>query len=130
MSQVEQQVGEATDLESSLADFQRRFNESPRVGKLIKKWDRKVFVEATDTDSSYTMYVEAQEMRDVLPGPPPDMDDPFLVHLQATEATLVEIFSGRYNPSTALLDGVLSVFSNERDKVKLEAIAMVIWALG
>jgi len=117
-----------TDLKECLEDFQQRFNTNGRVRKLVKNWDRQVMVEATDTGAVYTMYVEDAEMRRIEEGRS-EGDDEYLVHLQATNETLMEIFSGNYNPSTALLDGMLSVFSNERDKVKLEACAMVIWGL-
>jgi hypothetical protein len=117
-----------TDLKACLDDFQQRFNTNGRVKKLVKNWDRQVMVEATDTGAIYTMYVEDAEMRRIEEGRS-EGDDEYLVHLQASNETLMEIFSGNYNPSTALLDGMLSVFSNERDKVKLEACAMVIWGL-
>jgi hypothetical protein len=121
-------VTEFTDLAECLEDFRERFNSNPRVAKLVKNWDRQVMVEATDTGATYTLVIEEQRIRSIDEGPA-DMDDDYLVHLQASYATLMEIFSGNYNPSTALLDGMLSVFSNERDKVKLEACAMVIWGL-
>ena len=117
-----------TDLKECLDDFQQRFNTNGRVRKLVKNWDRQVMVEATDTGAVYTMYIEDQELRRIEEARS-EGDDEYLVHLQASNETLMEIFSGNYNPSTALLDGMLSVFSNERDKVKLEACAMVIWGL-
>ena len=118
-----------TDLKECLEDFQQRFNTNGRVRKLVKNWDRQVMVEATDTGAIYTMWIEDAELRRIDEGRPDGGDDEYLVHLQASNETLMEIFSGNYNPSTALLDGMLSVFSNERDKVKLEACAMVIWGL-
>ncbi len=117
-----------TDLKECLEDFQQRFNTNGRVRKLVKNWDRQVLVEATDTGAFYTMHIEGAELRRIDEGRA-EGDDEYLVHLQASNETLMEIFSGNYNPSTALLDGMLSVFSNERDKVKLEACAMVIWGL-
>ena len=117
-----------TDLKECLEDFQQRFNTNGRVRKLVKNWDRQVLVEATDTGAVYTMHIEDAELRRIDEGRA-EGDDEYLVHLQASNETLMEIFSGNYNPSTALLDGMLSVFSNERDKVKLEACAMVIWGL-
>ena len=117
-----------TDLRECLEDFQQRFNTNGRVRKLVKNWDRQVLVEATDTGAVYTMHIEDAELRRIDEGRA-EGDDEYLVHLQASNETLMEIFSGNYNPSTALLDGMLSVFSNERDKVKLEACAMVIWGL-
>ncbi len=118
-----------TELPDCLADFQQRFATNRRAHKLVKGWNRQVFLEASDTGALYTLLVDEGELHTIQRGPPPRPDDDFIVHLQAAEETLVEIFAGRYNPSTALLDGMLSVFSNERDKVKLEAIAMVIWGL-
>lgn len=113
---------------ASLHDFQDRFNRNPRAHKLVKSWDREILVEATDTDVRYTMTVEGARLADVASGEPEGRyPDP--VHLQSDEETLVEIFRGAYNPSTALLDGVLAVFSSDKDKVKLEALAMVIWGL-
>jgi len=53
-----------------------------------------------------------------------------VVHLQAEQDVLQQIFAGQYNPATALVDGALAVYSADRDKVKLEALAMVIWRLG
>lgn len=125
---TEQTTTPFTDLKECLDDFRRRFNTNERARKLVKNWDRHVLVDATDTGVAYTMYIEGQELKRVEEGRPEGGDE-FLVHLQATQATLIEIFSGKYNPSTALLDGMLAVFSNDRDKVKLEACAMVIWGL-
>ncbi|MDQ2982777.1 MAG: SCP2 sterol-binding domain-containing protein [Actinomycetota bacterium] len=117
-----------TDLEECLQDFQHRFNTNPRVAKLVKNWDRQVVLEATDNGTLYTLAIKDRQLQSIDEGRPADEDE-YLVHLQASYPTLMEIFSGNYNPSTALLDGMLSVFSNERDKVKLEACAMVIWGL-
>jgi hypothetical protein len=118
-----------TDLRSCLEDFQQRFNTNPRVKKLVKNWQRQIMVDPVDTGRVMTMLIADEELHTIVDGPPPQADDEFLVHLQADDQTLVEIFSGNYNPSNALLDGLLSVFSNDKDKVKLEALAMVIWGL-
>ena len=116
-------------LKPTLLDFQERFNTNPRVKKLIKKWEREIMLDATDTGALHTMVVQGQELREIVDGKAPSGDQELLVHLQAEEATLKDIFSGEYNPATAVIDGVLSVFSKERDKIKLEALAMVIWGL-
>lgn len=123
-----QEPAQSTGLRESLEDFQTRFNTNERAKKLVKNWNRQIYVEPTDGGDSYTMTVEDQALHTIAEGAP-EGDDEFLVHLQADNATLVQIFSGNYNPSTALLDGMLSVFSNDRDKVKLEACAMVIWGM-
>jgi hypothetical protein len=113
-----------------LDDFQQRFNTNPRVKKLVAGWNRLVLLDAVDTGSSYGLVIDAEVLQEVKAIREEDADDEGLVHLQAEEVVLKEIFSGKYNPATALTDGALAVFSKERDKVKLEALAMVIWRLG
>ncbi len=121
----------AASLEECLLDFQERFNTNARVRKLIQGWNRSIFIDPTDSGVPYTMRVEGLQLTSVRPGTDrvAREGDEYLVHLQAEEEILKEIFTGGYNPATALIDGALAVFSNERDKVKLEAIAMVIWGL-
>jgi hypothetical protein len=116
--------------EAVLTDFKERFNTNPRAQKLVKDWERLIVLEATDSRSAYGLVVEEQQLKEVrrLESFDDEADD--LVHLQAEEQILRAIFSGKYNPATALTDGALAVFSKERDKVKLEALAMVIWRLG
>src|SRR5258708_4542580 len=115
---------------SVLDDFKRRFNINPRAKKLVVGWNRLILLDAPDTGSKYALIIKDEILTDVKPMPNYDEDDEALVHLQAEQQVLTEIFSGKYNPATALTDGVLAVFSKERDKVKLEALAMVIWRLG
>ena len=110
-----------------LADFQHTFNNHARVKKLINNWNRAIVVEATDSAVVATMVVENLVMTGVKEGAHADRDYP--IHLQAAEPTLIRIFSGQYNPAHALIEGELAVFSSEKDKVKLEAITMVIWGL-
>jgi hypothetical protein len=114
-------------LKDCLADFQQRFNDHTRVKKLIPKWDRFIVVEASDSAAVATMVIKDLFMTEVRAGAHPGPTDPIL--LQASEPTLIRIFSGDYNPAHALIEGDLAVFSSEKDKVKLEAITMVIWGL-
>ncbi|MFL5381798.1 MAG: hypothetical protein ACJ8GN_04720 [Longimicrobiaceae bacterium] len=114
-------------MEEVLTDFRDRFNENSRVKKLIVGWNRDILVEPLDADTAFTMTIENLEMTSVAPGVHAGGDGQ--VHMQADEDILKRIFTGEYNPATALIDGNMAVFSEERDKVKLEAIAMVIWGL-
>jgi hypothetical protein len=114
-------------LEECLQDFRDRFNDNARVKKLIVGWNRDVLVEPLDAPTAYTMTIADLEMTSVSSGISEGGDGQ--VHMQADEEILKRIFTGDYNPATALIDGNMAVFSAERDKVKLEAIAMVIWGL-
>lgn len=115
-----------TALWTQLNDFRTRFNENPRVQKLIVGWDRAILVDAIDTGEQHSMIVENMQMKEVVPGLV-DADEP--VHLQAEESLLMDMFAGRTKPAAALMDGALAVFSSDKDKVKLEALAMVIWGI-
>jgi hypothetical protein len=114
-------------LEEVLTDFRERFNDNARVKKLIVGWNRDILVEPLDAPTAYTMVIENLGMTSVSAGINEGQDGQ--VHMQADEDILKRIFTGEYNPATALIDGNMAVFSEERDKVKLEAIAMVIWGL-
>lgn len=114
---------------SSLHDFQRTFNENQRVKKLTKNWNRFLKAESTDTAEIFTVTIQDVAISEIQPGCSIPEDNEDLVTLQASEEALVRIFTGKYNPAHALIDGALAVFCSERDKVKLEAIAMVIWGL-
>ena len=114
-------------LAECLQHFQSTFNDNSRVKKLIKGWERSIIVEATDTNAMLTMIITDLVMTEVREGAHPNEDNP--IHLQASQDVLIRIFSGDYNPAHALIDGELAVFSSEKDKVKLEAITMVIWGM-
>jgi hypothetical protein len=119
----------AETLADCLRDFQSRFNANERVKKLVKGWDRSILIEATDGDAIFTVTLQDLVITSVKAGDESNADDDNLVHLQASEENLVKIFSGAYQPATALIDGELAVFSSEPDKVKLEAISIVIWGM-
>jgi hypothetical protein len=118
-----------SSLLASLQDFQNRFNNDQRVKKLIKGWNRFLKVDGTDTGEIYTLTIQDLAVTKIEPGCPIADDDQDLIALQAAQEALVRIFTGKYNPAHALIDGALAVFSGERDKVKLEAIAMIIWGM-
>ncbi len=120
---------QASSLLASLHDFENRFNNDQRVKKLIKGWNRYLKVDSNDTGEIYTLTISDLAVTKIEPGCPVGDDDEDVIALQASQETLVRIFTGKYNPSHALIDGALAVFSGERDKVKLEAIAMIIWGM-
>jgi len=115
-------------LDDCLHGFQNTFNANENVKKLVRGWDRSIVVEATDTESVLTMIVNDLLIKAIKAGSDGENVDT-LIHLQASEENLIRIFSGDYNPANALIDGELAVFSSEKDKVKLEAISIVIWGM-
>lgn len=126
---IDGKAAQLTGLRACLEEFRNRFHANERAKKLTRNWERQVQVEAGDTGLVYTMLVADQRIHTIVDGPAPEGEDRHLVLVQGSTDVLERVFSGRYNPSKALLDGMLSVFSNDRDKVKLEALALVIWGL-
>jgi hypothetical protein len=120
---------QTSSLLASLQDFQNRFNNDTRVKKLIKGWNRFLKVDGTDTGEIYTLTIQDLAATNIEAGCTLADDDENVIALQASQEVLVRIFTGKYNPAHALIDGALAVFSGERDKVKLEAIAMIIWGM-
>src|SRR5260370_1432951 len=118
------------DYEATLRNFRQQFNSNDKAKRLVKNWNRLILLCAKDTGSKFGLDVKNDEMGEARPAGHADNAADDLVHLEAAESVLKDIFSGKYNPATALLDGALAVFSPDRDKVKLEALAMVIWRLG
>lgn len=118
------------DLPDVLAEFKARFNDNPRAKKLVTGWNRMVLLDATDSGQRYALMVQDGVLVEVRKVTEFQEGAEDLVHLQADESVLSEIFSGKYNPATALVDGAMAIFSKDKDKVKLEALAMVIWRLG
>jgi hypothetical protein len=117
-----------TRLEDCLQGFRSTFNTNERVKKVVSGWDRSIVVEAIDTESVLTLVVHDRMVTDIKAGAHAENEND-LVHLQASEDNLIRIFSGDYNPANAVIDGELAVFSSEKDKVKLEAISIVIWGM-
>lgn len=113
-------------LEECLSAFRERFNDTARVKKLIAGWNRDVLVEPRDTPTAYTLTIADLEMTGVTPGITGGGD---AVRMQADEEILKRIFTGDYNPCSALIDGNMELFSSPRDRVTLEGIAMVIWGV-
>jgi hypothetical protein len=119
-------------LDHWLADFRDRFNGNARAAKLTAGWERKLLVDATDTGRVAVLTVSGARVTEIGESSNEASDtgdETAVVTMRAGEDTLIEIFAGRYNPSSALIDGQLEVYSDARDKVKLEALALVIWGL-
>jgi len=52
-------------------------------------------------------------------------DDALL--LRADQAILQKIFSGNLSPLGAYTDGLLEVYGSQKDQIKLDVIALVVW---
>jgi putative sterol carrier protein len=113
-----------TELHASLTDFACRVNEHPRLRSLLKGWDRVAGVTASDTGAEYTLVFAGSQLVAVETSAPRNEPD---IVMRASEQVLERVFSGKSNPATLFLEGSLQVFATDRDQVKLDAIALVLW---
>ena len=104
---------QTSSLLASLQDFQNRFNNDTRVKKLIKGWNRYLKVDGTDTGEIYTLTIQDLAVNKIETGCPVSDDDEGLISLQAAQEALVRIFTGKYNPAHALIDGLIQNWTLE-----------------
>ncbi|WP_428262077.1 SCP2 sterol-binding domain-containing protein [Haliangium sp.] len=93
---------------------------------LLKGWEPNVIIEATDHPESFTLLVRNRAVEDVTEGV---HEASHQIQVRGERHLLIEIFSGQTNPSQAFLDGELEVFGEDRDRIKLDAITLVLWGL-
>lgn len=110
-----------------LQTFQGQVNGNKRVQKLLKGWEPIILVESTDAPDIFHMHVSASQITKIEPAVEREIDH--LVHLRAKRSDLIAIFSGQRNPARAFLDADLECFASDKDQVKLDAIALIIWGL-
>lgn len=115
------------DLLTVLQSFQVKVNTNPRVQKLLRGWEPIILVESKDVDDRFYMYMKGSQIAQIERTCPDDV--PHFVHLRARRDDLIAIFSGQRNPARAFLDADLECFASDKDQVKLDAIALIIWGL-
>lgn len=112
-----------TDLHRHLLSFQSQVNSCDRLRRLLSGWDRRIDVVASDGGEAYRLCFEDTRLCAVMPGQHDEAD----IHLSASAGVLGDVFSGRENPATLFLDGRLQVLASDKDQVKLDAVALVLW---
>jgi hypothetical protein len=111
-----------TDLHRHLLEFQSQVNSCEQLRRLLNGWDRRIAIVATDGEA-FRLAFAATHLREVTPGPCEDAD----IHLSAPAGVLADVFSGRENPASLFLDGRLQVLASDKDQVKLDAVALILW---
>ncbi len=112
------------NLQQTLERFRSRVNEDLRVKSLIRNWRRMIVVKADDTGEVFTLRVDAGAITRVEPG---DHGEDELILLSGDEQLIRGVFAGERNPAKEYLDGALTVLGDEADKMKLDAISVVLW---
>lgn len=111
-----------TTLDESLEIFCGRVNSHPRMRTLLASWDRDIEVSPTDSDELLRM-----RCRDSLLSVVPPSGSEAEIVMRADKEMLTSIFVGGSNPAMLFLYGDLQVFASDKDQVKLDAIALILW---
>src|SRR5690606_2029316 len=114
------------DLDKVINEFVTNVNSNNMVKRLIEGWQPNIVIESDNTAHAYTLLVRKNEVVDILHC---HQDGSHVVHIQADHEVLAEVFSGRRNAANAFLDSDLNIFSSEKDQVKLDAIALLVWGM-
>ena len=110
-------------MQTVLGEFAEKVNGTRRMESLLKGWDRCISVKSTDTGVSCHIQVKDRRLSLVRSG-----DDALeSVEVEGKEDLLKDVFRGIKNPAKESLDGNLSVFGSDKDQMKLDAIALVLW---
>lgn len=109
---------------AALLSFQAKANGNPHVASLTRGWSPMFHLESTDTGLAYSMRVEDRRIESVAAGHP---DAGHVIRLLARESDLIALFTGGLNPVEAHSEGILEVYGDSKDQVKLDAITMVLW---
>jgi len=112
------------ELRATLERFQLRVNDNARVRALITGWDRTLVVRGTGPEDALAVRFEGGLVRDLRPAM---ADEKAEVILHAETRVLCDVFTGVANPAQEFLEGTLQVFASDRDQVKLDAIALILW---
>ncbi len=113
-------------LRATLETFREQVNSNRMIAPLLKNWQRHVIIDCEDSGATFTLIVRDCQLVEVKDG---RLDTGIILNVVAEEAVLEQIFTGALNPSTAFLDGEIEVYGDDADKVKLDAITLVLWGL-
>jgi hypothetical protein len=109
-----------------LQKFRQDANTHPRIKVLLKGWSPWIQFETLDGGAMVHANIQDQVLGELKTG---ESDADGTIVVRATEQNLIEIFSGRKNPARAFLDAELEIFGSDKDRVKLDAISLVLWGV-
>lgn len=113
-------------LKATLETFREQVNSNRLIAPLLKNWQRTVIIDCEDSGATYSLIVRDCRLVEIREG---RLETGITLNVAAEEAVIEKIFTGALNPSTAFLDGEIEVYGDDADKVKLDAITLVLWGL-
>lgn len=116
-----------SDIHESLKaanEFKDKINDNEKVRRLLKRWNPLIHFDTRDSDVRLTFRMNGGIAESVEEGHIGDSD---LMVTFPTASDLVDMFSGRLDPTPMYLSGDILVKGHQADVIKLDAITMIIW---
>jgi putative sterol carrier protein len=113
-------------LEDVLLKFKSLVNGNTRTRALMKSWQPDIVLQALDSSKAFYLTIRNETVEQIETGTSAASHQ---ISIRASEAMLISIFSGDVNPSTAFIDGELEVYGSDIDRLKLDALTLVIWGV-
>lgn len=109
-----------------LEDFKVSVNGNERLKKAIQSWEPNIVIKSSDLDVIFTLLIRDSEIVTIENG---EVDTDHVVYVSAINDVLCEVFSGQRNAANAFLECDLNIFGSDKDKVKLDVIALLVWGM-
>jgi hypothetical protein len=113
------------DLATLLDRFAVRVNGQSDLRRTLAGWEPEFFIQARDTGTTYQVVIAGGRIERVVPVAAEPGDDALV--LRADQSTLQAIFDGAVSPLGAYTDGSLEVYGSQKDQIKLDVVAVVLW---
>lgn len=114
-----------TALLNLLRDFAVRVNDHPALRRPLAGWSPDFYIEASDTGQMFEVRMAGGRVEGVEPTAGEPGDEALL--LRAATPVLERVFSGALSPLGAYTDGQLEVYGSQKDQIKLDVLALVLW---
>lgn len=116
---------DTSPLAALLDDFAGQFNGHASLRSMLAGWNPQFFIQGRDHGGTYQIHIEQGQVARVTEAHDEPDDDALL--MRADFDILQQIFSGRLRPLGAYTDGLLEVYGSQKDQIKLDVIALVVW---
>jgi hypothetical protein len=112
-------------LAALLDDFAGQFNGHASLRTMLAAWTPQFFIQGRDQGGTFQIHLAQGQVTRISEAFEEPDDEALL--LRADLAVLQQIFTGRLSPLGAYTDGLLEVYGSQKDQIKLDVIALVVW---
>jgi putative sterol carrier protein len=110
------------ELREALDDYVGNASKNERVQRSLKNWNCAIYIEATDIDASFTMYIKGGKTT-VVEGA---QEQPDLI-VRGSSEDLANTFWCDENPASNYMQGAIKTQGAQEDVMRLDAMALLIY---